>query len=84
MKFCSSILEQHLLKNFCQMHTDRQTDGQTNRHFPEIVKSSSGYPKTYKSIKNRKSKILTNQILSSIYVEESKNRYSVIFFNVAF
>ena len=32
-------------------HTD------THRHFPKIVKSCSGHPKTCKSIENRKSKI---------------------------
>ena len=48
-------------------HTHRQTE----RHFPEIVKLFSGHPKTYKSIKNRKSKIFTKPILSSVYTEES-------------
>ena len=45
----------------------------SSRHFPEIIKSCSKYPKTCKSIKNRKSKIFTKRILSSIYIEESKN-----------
>ena len=49
------------------------TYSQTDRHFPEIVKSCSGHPKTYKSIKNRKSKICTKPVLSSNYTEESKN-----------
>ena len=68
MKFCSLVLELHLPQNFCHTHTDRQTD----RHFPEIVKSCSGHPKTCKSIKNRKSKICTKQIFFSINIEESK------------
>ena len=49
-------------------HTHRHTDWL----FPEIVKSCSGHPKTCKSIQNRKSKICTKPILSSIYIEESK------------
>ena len=43
--------------NFCHIHTDR--------HFLKMVKSCSGHLKTYKSIKNRKSKIFKNPILSS-------------------
>ena len=77
MKFYSLVLELHLPQNFCHTHTDtqthRHTDRQTDRHFPEIVKSCSGHPKTCKSIKNRKSRICTKPILSSIYIEESKN-----------
>ena len=57
-------------------HTDTQTDW----HFPEIVKSCSGHPKTCKSIKNRKSKICTKPILSSIYIEESRKHSKLIFF----
>ena len=44
-----------------------------DRHFLEIDKSCSGHPKTCKFIKNRKSKILTKSILSSLYIEESNN-----------
>ena len=69
MKFCSSVLELHLPQNFCHAHTDIQTD----RHFLKIFRSCSGHPKTWKSIKNRKSKICTKPILSSTYIEESKN-----------
>ena len=65
MKFCRLILELLLHKIFV-------THIQTDTHFPEIVKSCSGHPKTFKSIKNRKSKIFTKPMLSSIYVEESK------------
>ena len=65
MKICALIFELHLPQNLS--HT------QTDRHFPEIVKSCSGYPQTCKSIKNLKSKILTMPIHSSIYIEESKN-----------
>ena len=52
--------------------TDRQTH--THRHFPEIVESCSGHPKMCKFIKNRKWKICTKPILSSIYIEESKKK----------
>ena len=61
MKFCSLVLELHLPQNFCHTHTDTQTYRQTDRHFPEIVKSCSGHPKTCKSIENRKSKFARNQ-----------------------
>ena len=64
MKFRALVLELHLPQNFC--HT------QTHRHFPEIVKSCSGHPKTRKSIENRKSKICLKTILSSTYIEECK------------
>ena len=50
MKFCSLVLELHLPQNFCHTLTDSQTD----KYFPEIVKSCSGHPKTCKLIKNRK------------------------------
>ena len=59
-------------KNFAP-HTDKQTDTQTDIHFPKIVNSCSGHPKTCKSIKSRKSKICSKSILSCTYVEESKN-----------
>ena len=49
------------------------THTHTHRHFPEIVKSCSGHPKPCKSTKNRKTKIYTKLILSSIYIVESKN-----------
>ena len=65
MKFGGLVLKLHLPQNFC--------NAQTDRHFPEIVKSCSGHPKTCKSIENRKLKICTKPILSSIYIEESKN-----------
>ena len=52
--------------------TDRQTDTQTDIT-PKLVKTCSGPLKTCRSIKNRKSKIRTKPILSSIYsIEESK------------
>ena len=70
MKFCSLVLELHLPQNFCHTHAGTQTD----RHFPEIVKSCSGHPKTCKSTKNRKSKICTKPIPSFTYIEESKNQ----------
>ena len=80
MKFCSLVLELHLPQNFCHRHTDRQTDTQTDRqidrHFPKIVKSCSGHPKTCKSVKNRKSKICTKPILSSTFIEESNKSES--------
>ena len=53
----------------------------TDRHFPEIVRSSSGHPKTCKSIKNRKSKICTKPILSSSYTEESNKEETTIIVN---
>ena len=78
MKFRALVLELHLPQNFCHTHTDtlthRHMDRQTDRHFPEIVKSCSGHHKTCKSIKNRKSKICPKPILFSIYIEESKKK----------
>ena len=65
MKFFVLVFELHLPQNFCHTHTDR--------HFPEIVKSCPGHPKTCKSIKNWKSKICMKPILFSIYIEESKS-----------
>ena len=55
-------------------NTHRHTDIQTDRHFPQIVKSCSGHLKTCKYIKNRKSKMCTKPILSSIYIEESNKK----------
>ena len=46
---------------------------QTDRHFPEIVKSCSEHCKTCRFIKNQKSKICTKPIFSFTYIEESKN-----------
>ena len=54
--------------------THRHTDAQTDRHFPEIVKSFSRHPKTCQSIENWKSKICMKPILYSTYKEESKNQ----------
>ena len=71
MKFCALVLEFHLSQNFC--HTHRQTD----RHFPKLVKSCSGHPKTRKSIKN-KCKICTKPVLSSIYIGGSR-KYERLF-----
>ena len=65
MKFCALVLELHLPQNFCHRHADK--------HFPEIVKSCSGQPKTCKSFKNQKSKICTKPMLPFIYIEESNN-----------
>ena len=65
MKFSALVLQLHLPQNFLShIHTDR--------HFPDIVKSCSGHPKSSKSIKNRKSKTFGKPILSSIYIEQSK------------
>ena len=63
---------------FCHSHTQTHTD----RHFPEVVKSCSGHPKTCKSTKNRKSKIFKKPILSSVYVEENQKLLQVIFIQV--
>ena len=63
MKFCELVFELHLPQNFRRRHEVR--------HFPEIVKSRSKHPKTYKSMKNRKSKIFTKTILFFVYAEES-------------
>ena len=41
MKFCAIVLELHLPQNFWHTHTHTQSD----RHFPETVKSCSGLPK---------------------------------------
>ena len=65
MNFCALVFELHLPQNFCPTQTDR--------HFPEVVNSYSGHPKTCKSIKNCKSKIFTKPVFSSTYIEESKN-----------
>ena len=65
MKFCSLVLELHLPQNFCHRHTER--------HFLQIVDSCSGHPKTCESTKNRMSENFTKPILSSIYIEKSKN-----------
>ena len=56
----------YLLQNFCNTHT--------HTHFPELVKSCSGHPKTCKSTKNQMLKFLTKTILSSIYTEESNKK----------
>ena len=64
MKFRALVLPQ----SFSHRHT---ADTQTDRYFPQIVKSCSGHPKTYKSIKNQKSKIFMKPILSSVYIKES-------------
>ena len=45
MKFYAFVLELYLPQTFCQMHIDKHTDTQTDRDFPEIVKSCSGNPK---------------------------------------
>ena len=66
MEFSGLVLELNLPQNFC--HTDAQTD----KHFPEILKSCPGHLKTCKSIKILQSKMLTKPILTSIYAEESK------------
>ena len=79
MKFCSLVLELHLPQNFCHIHTDTQTHRQTDRHFPKIVKSCSGHPKTCKYIENRKLKICTKRILSSTYIEDSKKKMKWFF-----
>ena len=65
-------------------HTHRHTDRQTHRHFPEIVKSCSGHPKTCKSIENWKSKICTKPILPSTYIEESNKHVHVLIFKNIF
>ena len=54
----------------CTCHTIFVTHAHTDRHFPELVKSCSGHPKTCPSIQNRESKICTKPI-SSICIEES-------------
>ena len=65
MKFCSRSRAKLATKFLLQTHADK--------YFPEIVKSYSVHSEICKSIKNRKSKIFKKPILSSIYVEESKN-----------
>ena len=64
---------------FCHTHTDTQTPDtqthrytltQTDRHFPEIVKSCSRYPNSC-NCKKEKSKIFAKPIRSSILIEES-------------
>ena len=63
MKICISF-RVPLATNFC--HT------QTDRHFPEIVKTCSRYPKMCKSIKNWKSENFPKPILSFTNIEECK------------
>ena len=72
MKLCAIVLELHLSQNFCHTHTER--DKQTDRHFPDIIKSCLGHPKKCKFIQYRKSKIFSEPKLSSIYIEESNNK----------
>ena len=78
MKFCALVIELHLPQYFCHTHTERYTQRETDRHFPEIVKLCSGHPKTCKSMKNSKSKICMKPILYSIYIEESKNSITIV------
>ena len=66
MKFCRLVIEIPLTQNFCHPHTDRQT-------FPRNSEIVIGHIRTYKSIKNWKSKIFMKPILPSICAEESKN-----------
>jgi len=41
---------------------------QTDRHFPKIVKSCLGPPKTYKSIKNRRQKFSRFQYFLLMFI----------------
>ena len=74
MKFIALVPELHLTQNFCQAHkgtqTGRRTDRQTFSRNSQIVIK---HPKICESIKNKKSKIFAKPILSSIYIEGSKN-----------
>ena len=70
MKFRALVLELHLLQNFCHRHTDR--------HFLELVKSSSEHLKMGKSIKNWKWKLFNKPILNSSFIEKSKNMYGYV------
>ena len=67
MKFYEFVLQLHLTFFVTRNYTHR--DKQTDRYFP-----CSGYFKACKSSKNRKSKIFTNPILFSIYIEERKKK----------
>ena len=69
MTLCALVLQLHLPQFFLHLESDTHTD----THFRGIVKTSSGHSKTSKSIKNRKSKFFMKPILSSIFIEESKN-----------
>ena len=55
-------------------HKTFVTYTQTDKHFPEMVNSYLGYPKTCKSMKNWKSKIFAKSIFSSIYIQESNKK----------
>ena len=79
MKFCSLVLELHLLQNFRRPHRDTQTD----RHFSKIFKSCSGHPKTCKPIKNWKSKICTKPLLLAIKPENNCKNCSKCWDNFA-
>ena len=66
MKFRELVLELHLPQIFCHTHINTQTD-------IFQVKSCSKHSKKCKSIRNQMPKIFMKLILSSIYIEGSKN-----------
>ena len=70
MKFCSLVLEIHLPQNFC--HTQTGIFQKQSNHVQDILKHVN------MSTKNRKSKICTKPLLSSIYIEESRHRKEII------
>ena len=76
MKFRTLVLEFRRKSFVIHTQSDTQRDKQTDRHFSEIVKSCSGHPKTWKSIKSWKSKIFMKSIFSFVHIEESNDLQS--------
>ena len=71
MKICALVFELHLPQKIFHTHTDRHIDRQRDRYFPEILKSCSGHPKIYSSIKPE-IKNLHETSTFFFFIEESK------------
>ena len=88
MKLCKLIFQLYLVQNFFHRHTDRWTDWQTGKYFLKIANWCLKHAKTRISSKNRKLKIFTKSILSSIYIKESKilinGSFIIIFTSLVF
>ena len=81
MKFCALILELHLPQNFCHIHTDIQTDGETNRQTfsrnCQIVIRTSQNVYIYQKLEAEN---LDETNTFSIYTKKSKNVLFFFFF----